>query len=225
MICGCQIIGLADFAPVTQGLSTTMARKSLTLVKVGPGRRRPPARSKKPGRIVVGKKRGRIEAEFPRARSRVTVDDARPRGPRPSRPRRRCRRYRPRAPRCRPFRRASIASASAYSWFGPPRPLPADRDGQFATRQDHGTAARGLQFARQPRVLGRDLARLAFEPLAEKDDLVAGSRDRRVGGSEAHPRAARSDGIRVWRKLRRPASGFRCRDRRARARPRRAGRA
>ena len=30
--------------------------------------------------------------------------------------------------------------------------LAADRDGQFAARQDHGAAARGLQLARQPRV-------------------------------------------------------------------------
>ena len=63
--------------------------------------------------------------------------------------------------------------------------LAADRHGQFAAGQDHGAAAlRACSSRASARVLGRDLARLAFEPVAEQDALVAGRAHGRFGGAE-----------------------------------------
>ena len=84
-----------------------------------------------------------------------------------------------------------MASASAYSWFGPPRPFP--RIVTVSSPPERITARRpaAWSLARKPRVVGRDLARLAFEPLAEEDAFVAGGRDRRLRGVERVGRDAR----------------------------------
>ena len=62
------------------------------------------------------------------------------------------------------------ASASAYSWLGPPRPLP--RTVTVSSPPDR--IAMRLPSARacnaSLRVIGRDVARLAFEVGAEIDD-------------------------------------------------------
>ena len=66
------------------------------------------------------------------------------------------------------------ASASAYSWLGPPRPLP--RTVTVSSPPD--SIASCLPSARacsaSLRVIGGDAAGLAFEIGAEIDDLVAG---------------------------------------------------
>ena len=66
------------------------------------------------------------------------------------------------------------ASASAYSWLGPPRPLPrtvtvSSPPDRIATRLPSRA-----RLQRELRVIGGDVARLAFEVGAEIDDLVAG---------------------------------------------------
>src|ERR1043166_2775013 len=50
----------------------------------------------------------------------------------------------------------------------------ADRDGQFAAGKKHGAPVRRGEFAALLRVRGGTLARLALEPVAEKDAFVAG---------------------------------------------------
>ena len=66
------------------------------------------------------------------------------------------------------------ASASAYSWLGPPRPLPrtvtvSSPPDRIAMRLPSARASQ-----REPGVIGGDAARLALEVGAEIDDLVAG---------------------------------------------------
>src|SRR5438093_902079 len=118
---------------------------------------------KKLGGIVVGEKGGRIEAVCPGARHRGFVDQRAGRiiraagaavgavgvaGERRNSPRA--------GERARERQRIFLVrSAAAVS---------AQRDGELAARQDDGAAARRLRLAREPRVGGGDLARLAFKP-------------------------------------------------------------
>ncbi len=89
-----------------------MARKSLTLVKVGPGDHQIAQPREEPGRVVVGEKEGRIEAERAGAGQGGGVDDGACRIVRLRRRRRRCRRYPP--PRRRyPARRPARAPVPA----------------------------------------------------------------------------------------------------------------
>src|ERR1051326_1289886 len=55
--------------------------------------------------------------------------------------------------------------------------LPAQRHGELAARQDDGAPARRLDLACEPRMRGRDAARLALDPVAEEDRLETGGRD------------------------------------------------
>ena len=137
------------------GLSTRMARKSLTLVKVGPGREQVAQALEKACGIVVGKKRGRIEAEFPRPRGGVAVHE----GARRVLGRARAavgavgvggeRRDAVRPGQCdRERQRVFLVRPAAA--------LAADRDGQFAARQDRRRggrrpAARALAARARPR--------------------------------------------------------------------------
>ena len=164
-------ISLALGSALTSRLSTRMARKSLTLVRSGPVVSRSPSACEKPRRIVVGEKAGRIEAERPArgpasSRRRTRRPDRR-RGRR----RRRCRRCRRRARRCPACPSSATASASAYSWFGPPRPWP--RIVTVSSPPDRMTARRPApaRFAREPACACGDLARFAFELVAEHDAL------------------------------------------------------
>ena len=50
----------------------------------------------------------------------------------------------------------------------------AERDGEFAAREDRDTAALGGIVAGQPGMFGGDLAGLALQPVAEHDAIVAG---------------------------------------------------
>ena len=72
----------------------------------------------------------------------------------------------------------SAASASAYSWFGPPRPLP--RTVTVSSPPDRIATPCGLGagFQREFCVIGGDIAGLAFEIGAEIDHLVSGGRSR-----------------------------------------------
>src|SRR5262249_7069708 len=105
------------------GLSTTMARKSLTFVKVGPGRSRPPARSKNPVESLSARN---AAGSRPSARAFAAVCPSlrAPPGPPAAPPP-------PSVPSVSAASAAmpvvpasAMASASAYSWFGPPRPFP-----------------------------------------------------------------------------------------------------
>ena len=79
---------------------------------------------------------------------------------------------------------SAIASASAYSWFGPPRPLP--RIVTVSSPPDRITARRpcALQVARERACSAATVARLAFDAVAEQDALVAGGANRRFGRAE-----------------------------------------
>ena len=52
--------------------------------------------------------------------------------------------------------------------------IAAHGDGELATREDRDAPALGAGLEREPRMIGRDLARFAFEIGAEIDDLEAG---------------------------------------------------
>ena len=192
------------------------------VIDVGEGRARSSAGRRAPRRMRSnccrqGRRRDRGRARPARAGGR-RVDKGAGRVVARCRRRRRCRRYRRPAPRCPRRRRARAASASAYSWFGPPRPLP--RMVTVSSPPDRITRALALrlQIAREPGMLGRDLARFAFELVAEQDALVAGRAHRLLCG-RANASAGRADQREgaCWRKPDRPASAFRWRDRRARA--------
>ena len=66
------------------------------------------------------------------------------------------------------------ASASAYSWFGPPEPSPRIVTVQFAAGEDHGPATGLLELKRHARMVGGDIPRLAHDIGAERHDFVAG---------------------------------------------------
>ncbi len=177
-------------------------------------------------RIVVGKKGGRIEAEPAGPGERGLVDE----GPgrvlgAPAR-RRRCRRCRRPAPRCPGVPASATASASAYSWLGPPRPWP--RSVTVSSPPDRMTARRPCrpQFARQPRMVGGNVTGLALERGAEQDAVVARRRAPPASTAAKDIGRPRRQRERAWRQTPdRPASGFRSPDRRARGRPTAAGRA
>ena len=65
------------------------------------------------------------------------------------------------------------ASASAYSWLGPPRPLPRTVTVSSPPERIATRLPLRARLQRQPRMIGGDLARLAFEIGAEIDGLVA----------------------------------------------------
>ena len=66
-----------------------------------------------------------------------------------------------------------MARPSAYSWFGPPEPLP--RTVTVNSPPDMIATFSPLAFCleRHFRVFARDIAGLAFEIVAEHDDAVA----------------------------------------------------
>jgi len=104
-------------------VSTRIARKSFTLVNVGPGVRIFAKFLKEFGRIVVVKKRGRIEAEAPGPGKRGVIYEGARGGPRPARPHHRFRRCRRRGPRSR-SRPPAHRQRQRIFLFGPPLPLP-----------------------------------------------------------------------------------------------------
>ena len=184
-----------------------MARKSLTLVKVGPGVRRSPSLREESGRIVVGR-----ETRPDRGRARGPVRGwCRPHRRRPGRP---AEPAPPSVPSVSPASAAmpaapssASASASAYSWFGPPRPLP--RIVTVSSPPDRITARRpcACSSQRERGVLGRDLARLALDSVAEQDAFVAGARAPRFGRARRRRPAAQRARTRCWRTADRRASG------------------
>src|ERR1700730_8503167 len=106
-----------------QVLSTRMARKSLTLVQVGPGVSRSPSRAKNAVESLSARKAAGSRPSA-RARAAVVPSTKAPAGssalPAP-----------PSVPSVSPASAAmpcvpssASANASAYSWLGPPRPLP-----------------------------------------------------------------------------------------------------
>ncbi len=168
----CLIAG-SEFQRQAHGLSTTMARKSVTLVNVGPGANKSPMPLKNPVELLSARN---AAGSRPAARARASVVGSM-KAPAGSS-------GRPRPPSVPSVSAASaampvapsrwMASARAYSWFGPPLALAAQRHGQFAARKDDRAAALRLQVAGEPGVLGRDLARLALQPVAEHHAFVAG---------------------------------------------------
>ena len=96
---------------------------------------------------------------------------------------------------------SAIASARAYSWLGPPRPLP--RMVTVSSPPDRITAVclARAQVARQRGMGRRHLARLAFDIGAERDAFVAGGDDQRLApragsaGRAASAKAACEHGI------------------------------
>ena len=199
----------AIFTRSVHGLSTSIARKSLTFVKVGPGVSRSPSGVKKAGRIVVGKKRGRIEAERAGAAQRCVPSTQAPRpGRRPSRRRHRCRRCRRQARRIpvravereRQRQRIFLVRAAAA--------LAADGDGEFAARQDHGAAALRLQArARAAPARPRPSRASPSRSVAEENAFVAGGPDGCLRRRRTHRPGARPDGIARVAKIGSPGFG------------------
>src|SRR5215203_3324190 len=127
------------------GLSTTMARKSFTLVQVGPVSTRSPSRVKNPVELLSARK---WAGSRPRhcARASVFWSIAAPAGssgaPAP-----------PSVP--------SVSPAAAA--------LAADGYGQFTTGEDDRAAALPLQRQRLRGLVCRDVTGFAFDPVAEHD--------------------------------------------------------
>ena len=112
-------------------------------------------------------------------------------------------------------RRASMASASAYSWLGPPRPCPCSVTVSSPPERIDGPAALCAHLAGKSGVFRGDLARLALQPVAEHDAFVAGLPPR-PARREARRPAARQMRYSVSAKPDRPALASRWPDRRAR---------
>ena len=149
-----------------------MARKSVTLVNVGPGTNKSPMPLKNPV-IVVGEKRGGIEAGGPGALERGVVDKGAGRvvGPAPA------------AIGAVGIGRQRGNAWAPSRWYGERQGIflvraaaaaAAQRHRKLAAGQDRDAAALCGIVAGQPRMLGRDLARLALQPVAQHHAVVAG---------------------------------------------------
>src|SRR6185437_7933532 len=77
----------------------------------------------------------------------------------------------------------------------------ADGHGELAARQDHGAPAGGPQIAREPRMRGGDLARLALDAVAERDHLVADGLGGGLGRAQGVRRPRRQDEARIGEDL------------------------
>src|SRR3954471_5880356 len=133
--------------------------------------------------VVVGKKRGRIEAKFAGVGGGLTIRSG-----------------------ARRIVGRAFAAVGAIGVGGerrnalravefdrerqrvflvrPATALAANRDGEFATGEDDGAAAGGVEFARFCGVRGRDRARLAFDIGAQEDALVTGRLHGGLSGAE-----------------------------------------
>ncbi len=151
---------------IAHGLSTTMARKSFTLVKVGPGVKRSPSRAKKPVESLSARK---AAGSRPAAWARATVfavDDG--------------------AGGVAGGAGAAVGAVGVAGeggksrhagkrdrqrqgifLVGPAAALAADGDGQFAAREDDGAPPLRAERVRHGGMLGRHAARLALDPVAQ----------------------------------------------------------
>ena len=181
---------LADFAQVSRPVDENGA-EIIDIRKGGPGCERSPRRRKSRSNCCRRETRPDRGSARPRARScgRHGAGGV-VRQPR----RRRCRRCRPRAQRCRASRRAQ-ASASAYSWFGPPRPWP--RMVTVSSPPDRITARRPAACRSRARRACRPPPRaLRLRDGRRGTRVVAGGARPGLGGAERIGRA-RDDGTRV----------------------------
>src|SRR5262245_25970922 len=134
--------------------------------------------------IVFGEKRGGIESEVPRPRQRGVVNKG--------------------AGRIIGAAAAAvgavgIAGNSRDPWRGPERlgerqsvflvraaaSLAAQGYGEFAAGHNDPAPPLRLQVLRKPRLVRRNLAGFAFDPVAEKYAVIAASSDRRLGGAKS----------------------------------------
>jgi len=136
-----------------------------------------------PGRIVVGEKVGGIEAERAGAGERRLVHQGAGGIVRP-----------PRAAvgavgiagKRRDAGRAVEGKRQPQRVLlvGTSATFPVQRDGQLPAGQDDGAASPRVKVARAPRVGDRDVARLAFDAVAEEDAFIARRLDGLLGGAE-----------------------------------------
>ena len=211
-------LSIGGFRVIGHGLSTTMARKSFTLVKVGPGRQQIAQARRKIRSNCCRQERRRDRGRAPRARATVSPSTKAPAGSSG------CagaavgavgvggerRDAGSAGERDRQRQRVFLVRAAAA--------LAADGDGQFAAGQDHRALALRAQLARELGMRGRDLARLAFD--AGRRARCTRSRRRALPLRAARKRVGRPRGQReaaCRRKPDRPASAIRWPDRRARA--------
>ena len=193
--------GLPSWGPVSRGGLRPVNDDSAKIVHVGPrgsGFHQVAELAEKPGRIVVGEKMGRIEASASGPAGVSVASIRAPAGsseapPPPSVPSGR----RWPAPRS-PARRASaMASASAYSWFGPPRPFP--RMGRsIRRRRPRGAPSGGLQ---------RTGSRRARRRHPGPRPRAAPRRTHRAGRAHRPPRARKASGPGLIMKSRRSKMG------------------
>ena len=176
---------------------TRMARKSLTLVSVGPVTTRSPSAGEEPIAIIVGQACALASTpERGGAGEAVGRRAARRHCPRC----RRCRRCRRRAPRCPDAPSSATASASRNSALRPPRPWPRTvtvvSPPESSTRGRRQRLAVARDLARDPGMDQRDVARLALDASPRMIGRSARFRARRVGGGlRAPPACVRDDPI------------------------------
>ena len=164
---GCDGRSRLSRTEIAQVVAISTARKSLTLVSVGPVTKQVADGLEEGPRIVVGEQRLGVRRPWPRRAPAYRGKAARRHCP----PSRRCRRCRRQAQRCRARRRARAASASRNSVLRPPLPLPLHRHGGLAARQQHAGRRGRLRMVRAlARDAGMDethVARLALDGVAE----------------------------------------------------------
>ena len=192
-----------------------MARKSVTLVNVGPGTKRSPMPLKNPVELLSARNAAGSRPAAAGAAKRRRVDEG--------------------AGRIVGAAAAAVGSIGiggqrrnaggavevdgkreSVFLVGPAAALAAQGDRQLAAGKDDDAAALGAQVAGQTGVFRRHVPRLALQAVAEHDAFVAGCLGAPLRRAAAHrPAAPRSD--RSSRQIPcRPASAFRSPDRRAR---------